>query len=246
MKLWVVFIAALIVLPAGTRAQAQYLFWEDAPSFDASPEAGMRKIQLLSLTGATPNISDEAPAVEFALGLGYANLSIGNSDDEIHSEGLLRFEPVVAFAPFQAIPQIRIGAGLGIGLMFDNSSLRIISSGGVVIAGHANVPLTLWEPELRLSWRQYFDADRSFFVEPGVAVGIAYANLSFDTDTGESFDESDSTTTGRVFLNVGGRVGLGAAGLQASYMRGGSMHLADNVNGEVNEFYIGVFGSIRF
>ena len=193
-------------------------------------------------------MGDEPIIAEFALGVGYGNLSIGGSDSALDDVGLLRWEPVLSIAPFQRIPQLRFGFACGIGLNLDNSSRVFISNGnGAVFVGSSTVPLWTLEPEFRLSWRQYFNTSHSFFVEPGIAVGALYAHLDVDNDTtGDSYSESDTTLTGRVFLNVGVRSGPGTAGLQASYMRGGTIDLADNANGDIEEYYIGVFGSIGF
>ena len=204
--------------------------------------AGMADVLHLQATGDEPIIA------EFALGVGYGHLSIGDSDSVLDDEGLLRWEPVLSIAPFQRIPQLRFGFACGIGLDLDNSSRVFISNGnGAVIAGSSTIPLWTLEPEFRLSWRQYFNTSHGFFIEPGIAVGAMYAHLDVDNDTtGDSYSESDSTFTGRVFLNTGIRSGPGTAGLQASYMRGGSIDLADNASGDVEEYYIGIFGSIGF
>jgi hypothetical protein len=186
---------------------------------------------------------------EFALGIGYAHLSIGDSDSVLDSEDALRFDAALTFAPIFDLPQLRIGGALGVTLVLDNSQFAFISSGGAVFVGSSDVPLWLLEPEFRVSWQQPFGTSDQFFIEPGLAVGGVYGVLSVDandTASGRSFDESDGTYTGRAFLNLGARVPGGYAGIQASYVRGGSLHFADNASGDFEQYYIGIFGAARF
>jgi hypothetical protein len=197
----------------------------------------------------TSYFDDQVPASEFSLGIGYAHVGIGDSDSVLDSEDALRFDPAVTFSPFAKLPQVRLGAAVGLTMVLDNSERTIVSNGGVVIVGHSSVPLWLVEPEVRLAWRQTFGEDGQFYVEPGVGVGAVFAQLDVsgnDTSSGQSIDESDTTFAARAFLNVGARVTGGLAGLQVSYLRGGSLDLAENASGDVDEFYIGIFGSLRF
>ncbi|MGB7157485.1 MAG: hypothetical protein WBD40_05430 [Tepidisphaeraceae bacterium] len=192
---------------------------------------------------------DSPDAPDFSLGIGYAYVSVGDSDSVLHSENALRFDSAASFSPFANLPQLRLGAAFGVAMVLDNSQRTIISNGGLIIAGSSSIPLLLLEPEARLSWRQYFGDADEFFVEPGVGVGGVFANLSVDADdssTGESFDEWESAFTARAFVNVGFEVTGGVAGIQASYMQGGDLDFAENAGGDVSEFYIGVFGALRF
>ena len=197
----------------------------------------------------SPYDEEEGPASEFSLGIGYANVSIGGSESVLDSLDALRFDAAVSFSPLQRLPQLRLGAAAGVALVPDNSQFAIVSDGGLVVVGRSDVPVWLIEPEVRLSWRQSFGEDGQIYVEPGVGAGAVYARLSIDgedTSSGLSFDESDTSFSARAFLNVGARVTGGLAGLQVSYARGGSLDLAENADGEVEEFYIGIFGSLRF
>ena len=117
-----------------------------------------------------------------------------------------------------------------------NSQRTIISRNGTLIfAGSSDVPLWLLEPELRVSWRQYFGDN--FFVEPGVAGGIAFGFFSLnpaDGGTGDSYEKDDSTVFGRVFLRAGARVS------------GGKLDFGGGAAGDLSEFYIGIFGALSF
>src|SRR4051812_38100666 len=66
-----------------------------------------------------------APALEFGMGVGYANLSLG-SNSAIDSVDALRFEPTISFSPFAALPQVRLGADVGTSLVLDNGGSALI------------------------------------------------------------------------------------------------------------------------
>lgn len=205
---------------------------------------------LVMAVGRIAFAQDGVPPGEFSLGIGYAHISIGDSGSSVlDAEDALRFDGALSYAPFPQVSQLRLGAALGVSLVLDDSQRAIISDGGLVVVGSSEVPLYLLEPELRVSWQQYFGHGRHFYIEPGIGVGGVIGNLSLDaddTESGESFDESDAGFSARVFLNVGVRATGGYAGLQASYMRGESLEFAENARGEVEQFYVGLFGCLRF
>ena len=185
---------------------------------------------------------------EFLLGVGYSNISIGSSS--IENEGALHWDPVFSFSPLaEALPQLRLGAAVGVSLLLDNSSRTLISNNGqLIITGSSEVPLWLLEPEVRLSWRQTFGDRGQFFIEPGIAGGFCWGFLDIDVEgsPGESFDKSDSTLFGRAFLRLGAQVPGGTAGVEASYLSGGTLEFADNARGHLNEWYVGIFGALQF
>ena len=199
-------------------------------------------------TWASPAADDpyDTPG-EFSLGIGYAHLGIGGSDSLLDSEDALHFDAALMYSLIPDVPQLRLGFGFGVSMVLDDSE-RVIISGdnGLIIAGSSDVPLYLLEPEFRLSWQQYLGADQSFFIEPGIGVGWVFGNLNVDTESGQSFDEWDSSVSARAFLNVGFQVEGGIAGIQASYMWADSLDFAENAGGEVEEFYIGFYGALRF
>jgi hypothetical protein len=134
-------------------------------------------------------------------------------------------------------------------MVFDNSDLVIISGGGAVVVGHSTIPLWLVEPEARLSWRQPLgDPGGGLFVEPGVGAGALIASLSIDSDDSfstQSISETDAGFSVRGFVNVGVRTGQGLGGVQFSYAHADDIHLADNISGAADEFYIGIYGVLR-
>jgi hypothetical protein len=184
---------------------------------------------------------------EFAAGIGYAYVNVGGSDSPLDSASALRLEFSGSFSPVESLPQLRLGGAIGTAAVFDDSDLAIISSGGVVVVGHSTIPLWLLEPELRLSWRQPL-GNEGLFIEPGVGAGALIAFLSVQSDdslSGRSFDETDTGLSVRGFVNVGVLAGGGIAGVQISYAHAQDIHLADNISGGVDEFYIGIFGILR-
>lgn len=194
---------------------------------------------------ARSNSCAQSPGfAEFALGIGYAHINVGGSSSELHSLDALRFDPVLSFSPIETLSQLRLGAAFGVSLVLDNSSRTIIYNGGsLTITGTSDVPFLLLEPEGRLSWRQRF-AD-TLFIEPGVGIGGAFGQLKINNDT-QSIEKWASCFDARVFLNAGLAFTGGEAGLQLSYMHGGTMDFAQNARGDLNQFYIGVYGSLWF
>ena len=67
-----------------------------------------------------------------------------------------------------------------------------------------------------------------------------------DSPGDDSYSEGDSTWHTRLFLRFGARLEGGFGGIEASWMRGGDLDLADNADGEVEEFYLGIFGALVF
>ena len=196
-------------------------------------------------------LAQEAPMegmAEFSLGVGYANVSLSSSD-VIDNEGALRFEPAITFSPIRDLPQFRLGADVGVTLVLDNSSRTIISGDdGLIYTGSSDIPLWLLEPEVRLSWRQFFGEHKQFFIEPGLAGGVAFGFLDLDSTTGDSdsYDASDCTVFGRVSLRAGAQVTGGIAGIEASWLAGDNLDLGGNASGDLNMLYIGIFGALMF
>ncbi len=200
-------------------------------------------LTLPSLTFAAANPIDEP---EFSLSIGYANVSVGNSSSELHSLDAIKFDPVFSFTPIMTLPQLRLGVSPNVSVVLDNSShLFIIHNGSLTVIGNSDVPFVLFQPEARISWRQPLGESQQFFLEPGLGFGGAFGWLDIDSDNPSvsSIHESASTWEARAFLYAGMQVTGGTAGLEFSYMRGGNMDFADNAHGDVNEFYIGLFGA---
>ena len=196
---------------------------------------------------AAQNDQSPVPTTEFSLGFGYANVSLDDSPI-IDSESGVRFDPSLSFSPLpEALPQLRLGVAAGFTLVLDNSERALISSDGqLIFIGSSEVPLWLLEPELRISWRQWFN--ETWFIEAGVGGGFAFGFLELDADDGstDSYSENDSTPFGRAFFRAGGQASGGVAGIEGWYLVGDDMDFGGNAAGELNEWYIGIFGALVF
>lgn len=184
------------------------------------------------------------------MGVSYANVDLKDSP-VIDSESAIRFEPTLSMAPLrESLPQLRLGFDVGFTLVLDNSNRTIISNNGnLIFFGSSDVPLWLVEPELRISWRQYFG--ETFFVEGGVGGGCAFGFLDLKTpdgsSTADSFHESDNTFFGRAFLRAGSLVPGGIAGIEGSYLVGDSLDFGgSNASGDLTEWSVGIFGALVF
>ena len=126
------------------------------------------------------------------------------------------------------------------------------TSGPLTLVGTSDVAFMMFEPELRLSWRQPLGNDGFFFIEPGVAAGAAIGWLdvsgSADPATGgdADFTDTDASFQWKVFLRAGLPFSTGLAGIEASYMSAGRLEFADDIRGDPSEFYVGIFGAIQF
>jgi hypothetical protein len=206
---------------------------------------------LLALLGAGPasaqfaeysETSDQGRS-EFVLNLGYSNISLGSSS-AIDNEGAVRFGGSLTFAPFQQLPKLRMGGDVGVSLVLDNSSFAIVSSGGVVAFGNADIPFWTIEPELRLSWRQQIG--QYMFIEPGVAAGFVFGFVDLQDEFGASYDANSSTGYGKAFLRVGFDGGGASWGLEGFYAAGGHMDFGGDASGDFREWYVGLYGSLSF
>lgn len=189
----------------------------------------------------------ERPRYEFLLGVGYARMTLDSGGILDSSDGI-HFEPGLSVAPLESLPQVRLGAAVGISLALDNGSGAVVSNdGSLVLLEGEDVTYTLIEPELRVSWRQPLGRDGQFFLEPGVGAGWAFGLLDLsDVARAAGLRDTDSNFFGRAFLRVGARVEGGLAGIEASYLRGGKLDFGHGISGDVGEFYIGIFGALEF
>jgi hypothetical protein len=194
------------------------------------------------------------PRTEFALGVGYARINFDGGPALIDNRDALHFEPVLSVAPLDAVPQLRLGAALGWSLAVDDTRGAFISRDGELVAvASSDTTFMFFEPDLRASWRQPLDRDGNYFVEAGGAAGAAIGWLDVGDEDDEAtdpdevtFSETDTSFQWKVFLRAGVRVSNGFAGVEASYMKAGDLSFADDVSGEAEEFYIGIFGALQF
>ena len=192
------------------------------------------------------------PHWEFAVGLGYSRVEFEGSPPLVDGRDCFHAEPVLSVAPFAAVPQLRLGAAVGWTIAVDETKGAIISGGnGLIVATSSDINFMLFEPELRLSWRQPFGPEGLYFIEAGAAAGAAVGWLDVSGQDEATAADADMTDTDasfewKVFLRAGLPVSNGLAGIEASYMRAGRIDFSDDIGGDPTEFYIGIFGSLQF
>lgn len=191
--------------------------------------------------------------VEFSVGVGYGHVSLDGSGGVFDERDGLRLEPRVSFNPVDAAPQLRLGFGLGISgyshdVDGDDDGVIEVDDDTFIIGANDVETLTLLTPEFQLSWRQTFAADdegRGWFVEPGVGVGAVVGQYWFGSSwwgwTDTDVSEWDATISARPFLRAGYQSHRWLAGLEASYLFGGSLAFTDDIGGDVREWYVGGF-----
>jgi hypothetical protein len=191
---------------------------------------------------------------EFSLGVGYTRMNVDGATSLLEGRDGIHLEPVLSFAPLEDVPQLRFGAAVGWSVALDEVSGAFITrEGESFLATSSDVTFMLFEPELRLSWRQPL-GDGDFFIEPGVAAGavVGWLDVGDDNDTtpgpadANSFDDTDVAFQWKVFLRAGMRVPNGLAGIEASYMMASDLEFSDNLRGDPSEVYVGIFGALQF
>jgi hypothetical protein len=198
---------------------------------------------------------DSGFAPEFSLGIGYSRIVFsGTTGNVLDDMDAVHFNPALSFSPLRnALPQLRLGTGFGFSAALEDVGGLISSGGGGVIILKGDTALYLFEPEVQLSWHQPLGPPEwGFFLEPGVAAGGVIGWIDADATafheaggTGDP-DEWDAVFSARVFLRGGLHMGAGFGGLEASWLRAQRLDFGDNTGGDLGQFYIGVFGAIRF
>ena len=125
---------------------------------------------------------ENGPQPEFLLGVGYSRVVFSGGGIVLNDEDAVHFDPALTFAPFESLPQLRVGGDVGFTAGLDDVGGSFSSgSGGAVAAVESNSELFLFQPEFVVSWRQPLGReDVGFYLEPGVAVGGTFAWINFD------------------------------------------------------------------
>ena len=203
---------------------------------------------------ATGSSDDPVFRSEFALGLGWSRIEFDGDAPLVDARDCIHFEPVLSFVPFGQVPQLRLGAAVGWSAALDDTSGAIISGdNGLIVVTSSDVSFMMFEPELRLSWRQPVGPGGLYFLEPGVAAGAAIGWLDLsgrDPDDAaaveQDISETDASFQWKVFLRAGVPFSNGLAGIEASYMTAGELDFGDDIRGEPSEFYLGIWGALQF
>lgn len=197
---------------------------------------------LLSCSGATFAIERE-----FGISIGYAQSSIeAEALDDLDNQGGLRFEPRFTWAPWEDIPQLRLGIGIGFSFFYDEED------SGQTFGGFADVEdyeeISLLVPELQATWRQ--PLSEHWFLEGGVGIGAVFGyfgagQVIFDELFDDDVNEWDLGFGVRPILRGGYRHNRWAAGLEGSYLFT-DLDFGGGLDGKIEELYIGLFYTHSF
>ena len=189
---------------------------------------------------------------EFLFGIGYGHLFWdGSNSDELEEQGGVRMEGRVTWCVDELhLPQLRVGAGATLGFYgsYDDGGDVVIVNGIAFIEGNRYTQLSLITPELEVAWRQPL-ADK-WYIEPGLAGMFIVGNYT----RGEDFYYAVDEDLNRWRVGGGGRsfIRLGyngwdrwTVGIEGSYSYGW-LDFSDDIGGDIQQAYMGVFAAYRF
>jgi hypothetical protein len=196
---------------------------------------------------------------EFDFSVGYAHLTLDGSAGPFDQRDGIRFEPRVSWQVGGDTSPLR----LGFGVPFSSFGHDINDNGHVIIIDGNDtfiVDSDSWEsvnlvtPEFQASLRLMLGpgdvANKKWFIEPGIAVGVVigqyWVGNSFGWWSDTAVSEWDATIAGRPFLRAGWQGEHWTFGLEGSYMFGGKLHFTDRIEGDVSEWYGGGFFGVRW
>jgi hypothetical protein len=228
--------------------------WADGTSPAKLDTAIPFKTYTLSLDSSAdatdPAETNLSHAPEFSFSLGYAKLNLMGSSGPVTDEDMFRIDGRFTVRPLPRIRGLRVGLGLGMafgGSGIDSGAI-IIDDGHIIVIGSGrDQAVTLFEPEVTASFRL---GGPRFFIEPGVAVGGAFGYFRISDhyyywyDT--IYDKWTETGYGKAFIRAAFGSSQGHFGLDFSYARGGDLSFSDNIHGDMEEIYLGVFGGLSF
>ena len=196
---------------------------------------------------------------EFAFGIGYSHLWWdGSHTGPLEEQGGLVLDgrltwavtPVTPLAPER--PQLRAGFGLDLafyGSYDDNNDDFIIIDDDIIITTTNDyTQLSVIAPELEVSLRVPF-ADGKWYLEPGLA-GVFMIG---DYTTGEEFfgfvDQHENRWNvgggGKAFLRLAYQAERWGLGVEGAYGYGW-LDFGDDIGGDIQQAYFGLFYSHRF
>src|SRR5215210_6058577 len=130
-------------------------------------------IRALAMCASAMTFSVVGPAMvlasdrDFGFSIGYAHLSVDDEAlDDLDNQVGVRFEPRVTWAPWDNLPQLRIGIGIGFSFFYDEEDT------GQTVGGFADIEdfeqISLIVPELQATWWQ--PLSEHYFIEGGVGI----------------------------------------------------------------------------
>jgi hypothetical protein len=210
-----------------------------------------RGLGLIVVVGAMLVATSTARAADarfdLSAGIGYSHVWLDGSAAPFDERDGIRIEPRFSFALSEGSP-LRLGFGVGISgfeKREDTDGFVVIDDEVFAFDADDVQALSLIVPEFQISWRQTFGGDHRWYIEPGAAVGVVIGNYWVGEESfwfrDEDISEWDATIAGRPFLRAGYQWNHFMLGVETSYLFGGSLDLTDEIQGDVREFYAGVF-----
>ena len=190
---------------------------------------------------------------EFAIGIGYGHLFWdGHNTDALEEQGGVRFDGRVSWPVTEPMtdtrPELRLGMGLGLAVYYSEHGGDVFEEGGFIFIEPEDFEqLTTLEPEIQLSLR--LPVGRDLYLEPGVAGTFIAGNFR----AGEEFFGFIDEDVNRWRVGGGGRLLLRGAyhrerwafGVEGSYSYGW-LDFGDDIGGDIQQGYFGVFYAHRF
>jgi hypothetical protein len=189
---------------------------------------------------------------EFQFGIGYGHLFWdGFNSRELKEQGGVRVDGRVTWcADEHHFPQLRVGAGatLGFYVSNDNRGDVVVVNDLVFFEASNYTQLSLFTPELEVSWRQWLD--QRWYLEPGAAATFLVGNYvkgeEFLGYVDEDIDRWRVGGGGRAFVRLGyNGWDRWSVGLEGSYAYGW-LDFGDDVGGDIQQAYLGIFAAYRF
>jgi hypothetical protein len=190
---------------------------------------------------------------EFAIGAGYGHLFWdGAHTAALEEQGGVRFEGRVSWPVSEPMtdtrPELRLGVGLGVAVYYSEHGGDIFEEDGILFVDPEDFEqLTTLEPEIQFSLRVPVGSD--YYLEPGIAGTFIAGNYR----TGEDFVGFIDEDVNRWRVGGGGRLILRGAyhrerwsfGIEGSYAYGW-LDFGDDIGGDIQQGYLGVFYAHRF
>ena len=191
---------------------------------------------------------------EFGFGAGYGHLFWeGANAGALEEQGGLRLNGWVSWPLNPAKtpepePEMRFGLGLGIGIYYSEHGGSITDVGNVIIIEPDDyAELLTFEPEVQFSVR--FPIGRDYYLEPGIAGTFIVGNYTRGEQVwgfvDEDLDRWRVGGGGRLLLRGAYRRETWSVGLEGSYGYGW-LDFDDDIGGEIQQGYLGVFYAHRF
>lgn len=190
---------------------------------------------------------------EFAFGLGYSHLFWdGHNTDVLEEQGGLRMDGRVSWPVTEPMtegrPELRVGVGLGLTFYVSEQGGDVFEEDDIIFIEPDDwTQLTNIEPEIQFSLRQ--PVGRDFYLEPGIAGVFIIGNYVRGEEVfgfvDEDIDRWRVGGGGRLFLRGAYRRERWAFGLEGSYAYGW-LDFGDDIGGDIQQGYLGVFFARQF